>query len=103
MIVAGVVRTADLVLESQDDFRGVGNSQGFHGPCIHAQILKTLCLAAKIRKEDKFISPADALIVASFLEDPQSDILYTTDGAIIRSRTIDELAKERGKNIHELA
>lgn len=59
-------------------------------------------LADEIREREPNITPADALIIASFLEDQLSDILCTTDTQIVESRILHDMAREREKSIHEL-
>ena len=59
-------------------------------------------IAAVLRSKDNTVTPTGALIVASFLEDMLSDVLYTTDKAVLESRILGEAAKVRGKRIMEL-
>jgi len=36
------------------------------------------------------------------MEDPLSDVLYTTDKGVLESKILGDIAKERGKRIREL-
>ena len=58
-------------------------------------------VATEIRRRDPLVSPTDAAIVACLFEDPEADVLYTTDGLLLENRTVVEMARERGKKLHE--
>lgn len=59
-------------------------------------------VAAEIRSRDPLVSPTDAAIVACMFEDPEADVLHTTDGTLLENRSVTEMARERGKKLHEL-
>lgn len=84
------------MLDRDEDFTKVfyGFRPEFEGPSF-----ESFKLASNLMRQDKYLKPSDALLVAQAIVDETSEWLITTDQDLINNRVILNIIRERGSRL----